>query len=217
MTSYDFRVQAQPVGFFETPVAFGQLTGGEPLLTDLEAVIRQRKTGDEGVRRSNVGSWHSDTRMLEWGGPAATQLANTAVNMAKRMSHFKESSPDRFNWLVQMWANVTPQGGMNDVHVHPGNLWAAVLYIDMGDGGDGQHDVGGHFFFEDPRFPMIAMRNTGMRMLGIDGQPQELQPELKLQRGSLLVFPAWLRHGVRTYTGNRERITVAINIDAVPK
>ncbi|MFM1896299.1 MAG: hypothetical protein RLZZ385_1373 [Pseudomonadota bacterium] len=215
--TYTCRVQAQPVGFFETPVAYGRLVDGEPLMNDLTSAIRQRKAADEGVKRSNIGGWHSDTGMLNWGGPAARQLADTAVKMAKRMTHFKDSSVDAFDWTVQMWANVTPKGGMNDVHVHPGNLWAAVLYLDMGDDGNPDADVGGHFFIEDPRFPMITMRHTGMRMLGVDGNPQDLQPELKLQRGSLLVFPAWLRHGVRPYTGDHERMTIAINIDAIPK
>jgi hypothetical protein len=28
----------------------------------------------------------------------------------------------------------------------------------------------------------------------------------------LLMFPGWLRHGVRTYLGNGERMSIAINL-----
>ena len=112
-----------------------------------------------------------------------------------------------------MWANVTPNGGLNHIHVHPGNLWAAVLYLDMGDGAD-EEDVGGNFYLEDPRFPMCAMRETALRMVGSDGQAQQYEVDFKLARGNLIVFPAWLRHGVRQYTGARERISIAMNIDA---
>ena len=117
-----------------------------------------------------------------------------------------------------MWANVTPAGGLNHLHSHPGNLWAAVLYIDMGyETEQESSNAGGSFYLEDPRFPMAAMRDTAFRMRGADGEPQQYQTEIELQRGNLIVFPAWLRHGVRPCTGKRERISVAMNIDAVRK
>ena len=103
---------------------------------------------------------------------------------------------------------------MNQPHAHPGNLWAAVRYLDMGDELESDEDVGGAFYVEDPRFPMAAMHNTAVRMIGVDGKPQQYEVELKLERGNIVVFPAWLRHGVRPYTGKRERISIAMNIDA---
>ena len=105
--------------------------------------------------------------MLEWGGPAAQRLAEAAVKIAKRMSHFKESSTEGRQWIVRMWANVTPAGGLNLLHSHPGNLWAAVLYIDMGhEKEQDPGDAGGNFYLEDPRFPMAAMRDTAFRIRG---------------------------------------------------
>ncbi len=215
-TPYNFRTRAQPIALFETPIAYCQLTDGEQFLEDLEAVVRDRHGKDSGIKRSNIGGWHSDTRMLDWGGEPARKLGQTVINIARRMTHFKGSSPDAFDWTLQMWANITPRGGMNDMHVHPGNLWAAVLYLDMGRETHGKASgAGGNFFVEDPRFPMNVMRNTGMRLIGTDGKPQDVQSEFTLQRGDIVVFPAWLRHGVRPYTGNRERISIAVNIDAI--
>ena len=78
-------------------------------------------------------------------------------------------------------------------------------------------DAGGNFYLEDPRFSMAAMRNTTFRIRGVDGQRQQYQTEIQLQRGNLILFPAWLRHGVQTYIGNGERITIAMNMDAVSK
>lgn len=210
------RVQASPAPFFETPVAIGRLGGGEALLADLRASILLEMARSPGLQRSNQGGWHSDTRMLEWGGDAAAKLAETAVKLAKRMSHFNGSSPDAYQWVVRMWANVTPAGGLNHLHTHPQNLWAAVLYVDMGDGGSGE-DVGGALYFEDPRFPMCAMHNTAFRLIGLDGAPQAYQPELRPRAGDLIVFPAWLRHGVRAFTGTAERISIAMNIDALER
>ncbi|MEX0964071.1 MAG: hypothetical protein WDZ52_08550 [Pseudohongiellaceae bacterium] len=53
---------------------------------------------------------------------AAGSLAETAIKIAKRMTYFQEASLDEYEWKVRMWANVTPAGGMNQLHAHPGNL-----------------------------------------------------------------------------------------------
>ncbi len=208
------RVEAQHVGFFETPMAYCRLKEGEPLLQELTKSIRQNQAQTGGLSRSNFGGWHSDTDMLEWGGKSAERLAETTINIAKRMTHFQEASADNFEWKLRMWANVTPAGGLNHMHAHPGNLWAAVLYLDMGDEPDSSEDVGGAFYVEDPRFPMAAMHIPAVRMIGVDGEPQQYEVEFTLTRGNLLLFPAWLRHGVRPYTGKRERISIAMNIAA---
>ena len=211
---YDVKVKAQQLGLFETPVVYSELQGAEQLMIDLESSIRGKRKSDAGVQRSNIGSWHCDTDMLEWGGAAAKQLESSAISVAKRMSHFLGGSADDLDWCVRMWANITPQGGLNHIHAHPGNLWAAVLYLDMGDSAKDE-DVGGNFYLEDPRFPMCAMRETAFRLVGVNGQPQQYEVDFKLARGNLIVFPAWLRHGVRPYSGSRERLSVAMNIDAV--
>ncbi len=208
---YALRVEAQHLGLFETPITYSTLHDAEPMLADLAAAIAAKRSGHTGVSRSNIGSWHSDTDMLDWGGAAAIKLAETAISIAKRMSHFLEGSAESYNWYVRMWANVTPRGGLNHIHAHPGNLWAAVLYLDMG---DDDSDAGGALYLEDPRFPMAAMHDTSLRMLGVNGLPQKYEVDLKLQRGNLVVFPAWLRHGVRQYNGHRERVSIAMNIDA---
>jgi len=207
------KVEAQHVGFFETPVVVSRLKDGEKLMDGLECAIRRNQSQQQGISRSNIGSWHSDTNMLQWGGAAANELADAAIRICQRLTVFQEASADNFHWLVRMWANVTPRGGLNHLHSHPGNLWAAVLYLDMGEEHEAG-DSGGAFYVEDPRFPTIAMRNPAIRLRGADGSAQQYEIEFKLKRGDLIVFPAWLRHGVRSYTGKRERISIAMNIDS---
>ena len=213
---YAIKVKAQPLPLFETPVGFGEISNAESLLDDLATAIKANKAASSGIKRSNEGGWHSNTDMLEWGGEAARKIADTAISIAKRMSHFEETSVDDFDWIVSM-CNVSWPRGLNALHSHPENLWAEVLYIDMGGEPDSGIEPGGNFYLEDPRFPLAAMHNTGFRMRGGDGLPQKYQVDMSLKRGNLIVFPAWLRHGARAYTGSRERISVAINIDALPR
>ena len=212
--AYSVKVEAEHVGFFETPVAYCRVKEADALIRDLETAIRQNMADSGGLKRSNIGGWHSDTDMIRWGGAAAARLADTTINVAKRMTRFQEASAEDYEWTVRMWANVTAKGGFNHMHAHPGNMWAAVLYVDMGEDGESGEAIGGEFYVEDPRFPMAAMHHTAVRLIGSDGEPQQYEIEFKLQRGNLIVFPAWLRHGVRTYHGERERISIAMNIDA---
>ncbi len=150
--------------------------------------------------------------MLDWGGPAAAKLADLAIKAAKRLSHFEDRDPATVEWTIRMWANVSPPGALNMSHAHPGVLWAAVYYVDMGSPpADG--DPGGELFFEDPRFPVPLMRLPGFRLKGVDGQPQPVEQRLLTRAGDLVLFPAWVRHGVRPHHGTGDRISIAMNID----
>lgn len=207
------RMQAVQVGLFETPILHGRLAGAEQLTAALADAVRARRDGDAGIGRSNVGGWHSATDMLDWGGPAAAKLADLAVKSVARLSSVEGRDSRALPWTVKMWANISPSGALNMSHAHPGVLWAAVYYVDMGrDDGDAGGG-GGELFFEDPRFPMPLMRMPGFRLIGVDGQPQVHERSWPTEAGDLVLFPAWLRHGVRPHTGSRERISIAMNID----
>ena len=191
---------------------------GGALISELRSAIYKKKDADpDGLNRSNIGGWHSNTDMLSWAGPAAQELINRVIALARRMSHFKGDDVNRIDWDIQMWANVSCHGASNHMHVHPGNIWSAVLYVDMGGrdaSGNDTDGLGGEFYFEDPRFPATAMHNPGFRMIGMDGKPQAVQPEIRPKKGDVLMFPSWLKHGVRPYFGDKERISIAMNLDA---
>ena len=206
------RVRAAQIGLYETPILHGRLADAAALTAALRTAILDRYAAAPSLARSNVGGWHSATDMLDWGGPAATALADTAVKMAKRASHFDGCDAATVEWTVKMWANVSPPGALNMSHAHPGVLWAAVYYIDMGVA-PAEGEAGGELFFEDPRFPVPFMRLPGFRLIGIDGQPQPVERRLPTEAGDLILFPAWLRHGVRPHLGTGDRISIAMNID----
>lgn len=205
------RLRAERLGLFETPVLHGRVADAEPLNAALSDAIRSRRASDAGIERSNVGGWHSRTDMLSWGGEAAARLAGTAIRAAKRLSHFDGHDPAALAWSVRMWANVSPPGALNMSHAHPGVLWAAVYYVDMGAGAD-DADIGGELFLEDPRFPVPVMTFPGFRALDADGEPQSPDHLIRPSAGDLILFPGFLRHGVRPHRGSRERVSIAMNL-----
>jgi uncharacterized protein (TIGR02466 family) len=204
------RVRAERLGLFDTPVLHGRVDEPGPLNAALGEAIRARMAAGEGIGRSNIGGWHSQTDMLHWGGEAAQQLADAAIRVARRLSHFDGHDPARLHWWTRMWANVLHPGGLNMSHAHPGVLWAAVYYVDTGrDGGDAE---GGDLFLEDPRFPVPQMTFPGFRAMGADGQPQPVEHKLAASAGDLILFPGYMRHGVSPHRGSRDRISVAMNL-----
>ncbi|MGF1549423.1 MAG: TIGR02466 family protein [Sphingomonadaceae bacterium] len=211
---YDaLKIRAEHLGLFETVVLYARFAPADPLTADLEAAIRKRMTEHEGIRRSNVGGWHSDTDMLKWGGAPAEKLADMTIRIARRLSHFNEADPKKIDWRLSMWANVSPPGALNQTHAHPGNVWAAVYYVALGRE-DGDMESGGALRIEDPRFPLPQMRHTGFRAIGPDGKPQEPVQNYYPRRGDLILFPAWARHGVSPHEGEGESISIAMNLDA---
>ena len=210
------RLQAQIIGAFETPIAIVKVANPAPLVAQLRELILAKRASHPGVIRSNIGGWHSDADMLDWGGDDAYRVADAAVRMAKRMTYFSEpAGADAYDWSLQMWANVSGPGSANLTHTHPGNLFACVFYVDFG--GEPSDDTGGEFFLEDPRFPMTAMHLPALRVRGSDGNPQRTVLNFRQEPGDLIMFPAWMRHGVLAYRGTRERISIAINVDAQRK
>ena len=178
----------------------------------LRTAILARRDADPGISRSNLGGWHSDTEMLAWAGEPARRLALATLQLCGAHTHDKgmRAGPPRFEMGLEMWANVSPPGASNQMHAHPGCVWSAVYYVD--DGGDAD---GGKLVLHDPRFPMNRMAAPDL-VFAADGAMEEMRVEIAPEPGKLVAFPAWLMHSVKAHAGARDRISVALNVMAIP-
>jgi uncharacterized protein (TIGR02466 family) len=207
---------AQAASVFETPVIIDQLPNAASLNEELKAVIARRKSEDEGIVISNVGGWHSDTRMLDWGGNAAGILCRRIVATADRFTvNIKTPATPEHRWSPDMWANVSPPGGSNGFHCHPGAFWSAVYYVDDGYGGSPDRDLGGELVLFDPRMPMIRMNAPNLRFRRPGQPPDNDEVRFRPASGRIVMFPSWLNHSVLPYKGTGLRISVAVNLTAV--
>ena len=196
---------------FATPLIEAKPGDSQALIAPLRQAILARRASHPGIARSNILGWHSDTQMLDWGGEATALLARTAIETCARFTHDMGRRPDgepRFEFGMDMWANISPADASNQMHAHPSSLWSAVFYVD--DGGDPD---GGELVMLDPRFPMNRM-TAGDVALGdrpADGAPLS-QVHIRPEAGKLVIFPSWLMHAVRPHKGAGERISIAMNI-----
>lgn len=207
----------QATGLFDTTVVVDELPNAAELNEALLEIINKRRKQSRGVTLSNVGGWQSDRQMLQWGGEPAARLLGRIIQAADRFTvDVASTGAARFRWVGEMWANVSPQHSSNQYHTHPGAFWSAVYYVDDGYGGATGPDLGGELILQDPRMPMIMMNMPNLRFRK-PGRPAD-EPELAMRpaAGRLVMFPAWLNHCVMQYRGTRERVSIAVNVSAVP-
>lgn len=198
---------------FPTPLIETEIAGAAEMNRALIATVKARQAQSPGVQRSNYNGWHSDTEMLKWGGAPAKKIAIETLTICSSFTDdvgMRNNQP-RFEYGVEMWANVSPAGASNQSHAHPGALWSAVYYVD--DGGDPEN---GPLLLLDPRFPMNRMHAPDLVFRDEAGVREENTVKIPPTPGTLVIFPSWLMHGVKPHQGPRERVSIAINVLAMP-
>lgn len=209
---------ARVVSLFSTTVITEDWERAAEANAALRAAIEQRRSADAGVRLSNVLGWQSDDAMRSWGGDAAAALLDHVVRRCDALTvDIKQTSAERrFRWTTNMWANVSGKHASNQTHCHPGAYWSAVYYVDDGYNGSTDRALGGELVFIDPRMPMIRMGTPDLRFRRSNGTTDHQETWLRPAAGKLVIFPSWLMHSVRAYEGDGTRISIAMNLTAVP-
>ena len=191
---------------FETPILSEIVEDGAELNAALVKAILARRQASEGIQRSNVAGWHSDTNLLQWAAAEVRPIIAQIIRMADENVFDVQARPgERRGWLLEAWANVNERGGANAAHAHGGSYWSAVYYAQVGEGD------GGEIVFEDPRSPLTEMHAPYLRLRNCLA---EGSLSIRPVESQILLFPAWLRHSVTPWLGDAPRITIAVNLSA---
>ena len=198
---------------FPTPIAMAKLPDAEILNQELKKLIlaREKKETPRDTYDSNIGGWHSERNLPEWGGPGGKQIIESARILADRMTASRAGRPPDVEWQVNAWANINRAGDSNEFHVHPGCFWSGVYFVD--DAGCAEDkSLGGEFVIMDPRGPGPSMYAPSLCFQGPGGNSVGATELLSPRSGIMLMFPSWLSHGVRPYLGPGDRISIAFNL-----
>ena len=196
--------------YFATPVVITRppLTAAE--IGRIRETILARAESQPSVTHSNLMGWQSADDFGQWGGADGEKLLGFARALADRLAGDRAGNRVSIDWFVNGWANVNRHGHGNDYHAHPGSVFSGCYYVDDGGIGD-DPTLGGELQLADPRgiapamyAPELAIALTGCQTAG---GSESIRPST----GQMLIFPAWLSHGVRPYLGHGARISVAFN------
>jgi uncharacterized protein (TIGR02466 family) len=182
--------------------------------TLLDLTYAERDTGIA-VNKSNtasLGSWHSATGLHK---NAAYEPFMIEVNAALgRISEELSYATDQVLKVTSMWSIINPPGNGNRAHVHPGSLWSGVYYVQPS-------DSGGKIEFIDPRTVLIMNQP---KYEDKKKRPRDCWTKVTFKpvAGRMLIFPAWLYHGVDLNTSKKsgragDRVIMSFNINQVKK
>ena len=210
MSESDAGPQIQVNGIFATPVAILMLPDAAAVNEALKATILDREQSHPSTSHSNLGGWQSSWDFAEWSGPAGQQVLGAARHVADQLTSDRQGQKRRIDWKVNAWANVNRQSHGNEFHTHPGAFWSGCYYVD--DGGVGADpSLGGQFEIQDPRGVAPAMYAPGLAFAVPGGQSCGASEMIAPRNGMIIMFPSWLSHAVRPYSGSGTRISIAFN------
>lgn len=176
------------------------------LNVSLRQLISLREALGDGVVRSNVGGWHSQTDFWRWESPEVGALFQRVAGAVKDyLAVERRVDAAALDVVVSAegWANVARSGNYSKPHVHPNANISGVYYVDAGSSAP-DHPQSGVLEFIDPRNRPGMFESEGT--LASDGY------RIVPRSGLLVLFPAWLYHYVHPYVGDSVRVCVAFNI-----
>ena len=198
--------------YFPTMVFQIDVDNAEELNRKLLALIYAERARDQqGIQRSNyqeLGGWHSQNDLHK--SPEYADLVNKITEATDRMAS-ELGYDDKYGMKIgTMWSIINPPGGANRSHIHPGCMWSGVYYIQAPEGA-------GNIEFSDPR--TVHLMNQP-KFKPNSKRPRESWIKVRFTptAGRMLIFPAWLYHGVdpniskeKGDAGNRVIISFNLN------
>lgn len=182
--------------------------------TLLELTYAERERG-VAVNKSNtaaLGSWHSATMLHK--DPAYDPLLKEIDTALGRISDELRYAKDQALRVTTMWSIINPPGNGNRAHVHPNSLWSGVYYVQA-------PENAGKIEFIDPR-TVIIMNQP--KYEAKKKRPRECWTKVNYKPvpGRMIIFPAWLYHGVDLNTSKEkgraaDRVITSFNINQIKK
>tara|TARA_B100000965_G_C19539694_1_gene734997 strand:- start:610 stop:1218 length:609 start_codon:yes stop_codon:yes gene_type:complete len=157
----------------------------------------------KGVQRSNVDGWHSRSfKIVDKESPAYAFFQETKKNVEDVFKVYGWKYDPMKVRLTEMWAIINKKNNLNTIHTHPNNHLSAAYYVKA-------PENCGKIKFINPnsvakeRFPKIDEK-TEFNQNSVEINPIE---------GDLLIFPAYLMHGVNRNQSDEDRVVISFNID----
>jgi len=188
---------------FATPLLRFRVPDHAALDAELLAEGARLRAISDGVRKSNRGGWHSEGNLFANKAPCIVKLralAEASV-MAATQKIAPKADPSVMGLKLFAWMNVSPPGGFNAPHTHPGAHWSGVYYVSQPEVAQG---TSGMIEFLDPRSDLPNWRILKAKAFRVK---RKIRPEA----GEIVMFPSYLVHWVYPNETEDNRVTIAFN------
>jgi uncharacterized protein (TIGR02466 family) len=169
----------------------------------------------EGQARSNRGMLNYQSPDF-YGEPIINDPDLDGDEFKKLLILIKEKACEAFDSFgststtieyANVWMNINGKGGYNEVHTHPGAVMSGAFYVTVPPG-----PVGKLTFHRDAAEGyMIHSLGTSMDMSTAEVPHTHSTWAYPPVNGRLMLFPAWVPHGVRENETDEERISISFN------
>ncbi len=186
------------MSIFPTPVWKIELTSEAQITVNkniLEALEGIRPSGADLISSKGWQSNH-DLHTLDEFRVLVSYIGDSVRTILK----FLKIGYDDFE-ITGCWANINPSGASQRMHSHPNNYLSGIYYVQTQARADTIN-------FHDPRAQTGIIRPP-VTELTADNPDQVV---VKVDSGTLLVFPSYLQHSVESNNSDRERISISFNI-----
>lgn len=153
----------------------------------------------EGVGYSNRGGWQSPHNVHE-----EASFSPYIGYILNKLSPCLECYDIDFR-LSNMWININPKGAYNQSHSHSGSILSGVFWVQI-------PDDCGDLIFENSNYFGQDVLIQNMHPAFKEHFNYNNTHAIKPKEGTLLVFPANLRHFVEENQSETDRISIAFNI-----
>lgn len=202
--------------WWPTPVTIVEYEDSKALNAGLaKAVLEEERkirgmagaTAIAGVE-SGMTSYWLKYNVLNWNYPECAQFREMVLDGARAFiaAVADPADPDYEIVAISCWANVIRRGEGLTMHHHDPGFVSAHYTVQSGQS-PGDQATGGHTVYYRPGF---VDRSHGDSF----GGPWDADWRLSVPptEGRLTLFPSYVRHEVQTHMGEKERISIAMDI-----
>lgn len=194
---------------FPSPVAGYEVPDAAALNAGLIRESERLRETEPGMQVSNQLGWHSERDIFTRPEPEFQLLKRHLVGAVLHTigQHMPGFTLTDYDVEGQAWININGQGAFNTPHDHAGFHWSGCYYVAVP---EQTAPRSGFIEFLDPRGAVGGHTLPGVRSFASKFQ-------IKPKAGTLLIFPAYLRHWVYPNLEEQARISVAFNARVVQR
>lgn len=197
--------QIELINMFPVPLLMTTVEDCEDFNRRFVAEAIARREGEAGVDRSNRYGWHSNADFFQRKEPAHAELADKIGTFVRKAGEqTMPKLPADLAVSCEGWVNINPTHAFNSPHDHPGSFWSGTYYAQVPLPDRDEDKMSGAIEFLDPRGSL----GTSAR---IETPFTRSKFTLRPAAGTLLLWPAYVRHWVYPNMSKEDRFTVSFN------